>query len=184
VTPSLVHGSTAPHDVLEDSTMQPRIESPAQTIPGAMQALRKLGSVAQRAGVPATTRYLLELRASQINGCSICVDMHSRELKAAGEPDERINTVATWRETPYFTDAERAALALTEAATRLADRPDPVPDEVWDEGARHYDEAQLAALVLSIATINAWNRINAATRQITGEWVEHVISRETAGQAA
>ena len=183
VTPLLVHGSTAP-DVLEDSTMQPRIESPAQTVPGAMQALRKLGSVAQRAGVPATTRYLLELRASQINGCSICVDMHSRELKAAGEPDERINTVATWRETPYFTDAERAALALTEAATRLADRPDPVPDEVWDEAARHYDEAQLAALVLSIATINTWNRINAATRQITGEWVEQVISREPAGQAA
>ena len=164
--------------------MQPRIESPAQTVPGALQALRKLGAVAQRAGVSATMRYLLELRASQINGCSICVDMHSRELKAAGEPDERINTVAVWRETPYFTDAERAALALTEAVTRLADRPDPVPDEVWDEAARHYDEAQLAALVLSIAAINTWNRINAATRQITGEWVEQVISREPAGQAA
>ena len=134
--------------------MQPRIESPAQTVPGAMQALLKLGSAAQRAGVPATTRYLLELRASQINGCSICIDMHSRELKAAGEPDERINTVAAWRETPYFTDAERAALALTEAATRLADRPDHVPDEVWDEAARHYDDAQLAALVIAIATIN------------------------------
>ena len=95
--------------------------------------------------------------------------MHSRELKAAGESDARINTVAAWREAPYFTDAERAALALTEAVTRLADRPDPGPDEVWDEAARHYDEAQLAALVLSIATINTWNRINAATRQITGE---------------
>ena len=164
--------------------MQPRIESPAQTIPGALQALRKLGSVAQRAGVPATTRYLLELRASQINGCSICIDMHSRELKAAGEPDERINTVAAWRETPYFTDAERAALALTEAATRLADRPDPVPDEVWDEAARHYDETQLAGLVLLIATINTWNRINATTRQITGEWVEQVISREPTVHAA
>jgi AhpD family alkylhydroperoxidase len=156
--------------------MQARIESPAQTIPGALQALRRLGSVAQRAGVPVTTRYLLELRASQINGCSICIDMHSRELKAAGEPDERINTVAAWRETPYFTDAERAALALTEAATRLADRPDPVPDEVWDEAARHYDEAQLAGLVLAIATINTWNRINATTRQITGEWVEQLIA--------
>jgi AhpD family alkylhydroperoxidase len=164
--------------------MQPRIDSPAQTVPGAMQALLKLGSAIQRAGVPATTRYLLELRASQINGCSICVDMHSRELKAAGEPDVRINAVAAWRETPYFTDAERAALALTEAATRLADRPDPVPDEVWDEAARHYDEAQLAALVISIATINTWNRINAATRQITGEWVEQFINREPARQAA
>jgi AhpD family alkylhydroperoxidase len=156
--------------------MQARIESPAQTIPGALQALHRLGSIAQRAGVPATTRYLLELRASQINGCSICIDMHSRELKAAGEPDERINTVAAWRETPYFTDAERAALALTEAATRLADRPDPVPDEVWDEAARHYDEAQLAGLVLAIATINTWNRINATTRQVTGEWVEQLIA--------
>jgi AhpD family alkylhydroperoxidase len=164
--------------------MQPRIDSPAQTVPGAMQALLKLGSAIQRAGVPATTRYLLELRASQINGCSICVDMHSRELKAAGEPDVRINAVAAWRETPYFTDAERAALALTEAATRLADRPNPVPDEVWDEAARHYDEAQLAALVISIATINTWNRINAATRQITGEWVEQFINREPARQAA
>ena len=164
--------------------MQARIESPALTVPGALQALQKLGIVAQRAGVPATTRYLLELRASQINGCSICIDMHSRELKAAGEPDERINTVAAWRETPYFTDAERAALALTEAVTRLADRPDPVPDEVWDEAARHYDEGQLAGLVLAIAAINTWNRINATTRQITGEWVDQLISREPAGQAA
>jgi AhpD family alkylhydroperoxidase len=163
--------------------MQPRIDNPAQTVPGAMQALRQLGSGLEQSGVPAATRYLLELRASQINGCSICVDMHSRELKAAGEPDERINMVAAWREAPYFTDAERAALALTEAATRLADRAHPVSDEVWDEAARHYDEAQLAALVISIATINAWNRINATTRQITGEWVEQFITTP-AGQAA
>jgi AhpD family alkylhydroperoxidase len=159
--------------------MQPRIENPAQTVPGAMQALLKLGSAIQQAGVPATTRYLLELRASQINGCSVCIDMHSRELKAAGEPDERVNLVAAWREAPYFSDAERAALALTEAVTRLADRPDPVPDEVWDEAARHYDEAQLAALVISIASINTWNRINAATRQITGEWVEQLAGQAT-----
>jgi AhpD family alkylhydroperoxidase len=164
--------------------MQPRIDHPAQTVPGAMQALLKLDSATQQAGVPATTRYLLQVRAGQINGCSGCVDLHSRELKAAGEPDERIFTVAAWRETPYFTDAERAALALTEAVTRLADRPDPVPDEVWDEAARHYDEAQLAALVLSIAAINTWNRINVATRQITGEWIEQAISKEPAGKAA
>ena len=111
--------------------------------------------------------------------------MHSRELKAAGEPDERIFTLATWRETPYFSEAERAALALTEAATRLADRPDPVSDEVWQEAARHFDESQLAALVVAIASINAWNRINATTRQITGEWVDQWVSRpEPAGQAA
>jgi AhpD family alkylhydroperoxidase len=117
----------------------------------------------------------MHVRASQINGCSVCLDMHSRELGHAGEPNERIFTVAAWREAPYFTDAERAALALTEAATRLADRPDPVPDEVWEEAARHYSEPQLAALVVSIATINAWNRLMAATRQLSGEWVEHVI---------
>jgi AhpD family alkylhydroperoxidase len=165
--------------------MQPRIGNLFQTAPApeALRALRKLGEATQQVGLPPTTHYLLHLRASQINGCSVCVDMHSRELKAAGEPDERINTVAAWRETPYFTEAERAALALTEAVTRLADRPDPVPDEVWDEAARHYDEDQLAALVISIATINVYNRINTATRQITGNWVEQII-RKPAIQAA
>ncbi len=164
--------------------MQPRIENPAITVPGAMQALQKLSSATQRSGLPAATRCMVALRASQINGCSVCVNMHSRELKEAGEPDERINTLAAWRETPYFTDAERAALALTEAATRLADRPDAVPDELWEDAARHYDGPPLAALVLSIATINTWNRINAITRQITGEWVEQWIAKEPAGQAA
>jgi AhpD family alkylhydroperoxidase len=156
--------------------MQARIDNPALTVPGALKAFQELGSAVRRSDVPATTLYLVELRASQINGCSICVEIHSHELKLAGEPDHRIHAVAAWRETPYFTEAERAALALTEAATRLADRPDPVSDDVWDEAARHYDEAQLAALVIAIATINAFNRINATTRQITGdgtrEWVE------------
>ena len=124
--------------------MQPRMNNPAMTVPGAMEALQKLGAAARRAGVPATTLYLVEVRASQINGCSVCLDMHSRELKAAGEPDERIFMVGAWREAPYFSDAERAALALTEAATRLADRSDPIPDEVWEEAARHYDERELA----------------------------------------
>jgi AhpD family alkylhydroperoxidase len=164
--------------------MQPRIENPALTVPGALPAIQKLGAALRHTDLAATTLYLVELRASQINGCSVCADMHSRELKAAGEPDERIFTLAAWRETPYFTDAERAALALTEAATRLADRSDPVPDEVWDEAARHYDEPQLAALVIAIASINAWNRINATTRQITGEWVEQWVAGERATQAA
>ena len=156
--------------------MQPRIENPAMTVPGAMVALQKLSAAASHhGGVPASTLMLVELRASQINGCAVCADMHSRELKALGEGDERIFTLAAWRETSYFTDAERAALALTEASTRLADRSDPVPDEVWEEAARHYDEAQLSALVLTIAGINAWNRINATTRQITGEWVTQWI---------
>ena len=124
--------------------MHARIDNPAVVVPGALKALQALGASVLKSDVPRTTLYLVELRASQINGCSICVDIHSHELKLAGEPAERINAVAAWRETPYFTDAERAALAVTEAATRLADRPDPVPDDVWEEAARHYDEAQLA----------------------------------------
>ena len=163
--------------------MQSRIENPAVTVPGALAALQRLGAVVRHAGLPESTLYLIELRASQINGCAVCADMHSRELKAAGESDQRIFTLATWRETPYFTDAERAALALTEAATRLADRPDPVSDDVWEDAARHYDEPQLAALVIAIATINAFNRINATTRQITGDWVGQFIAQPV-GQAA
>lgn len=164
--------------------MQPRIDSPVMTVPGAMAALQRLGAVTRHGGVPETTLILVALRASQINGCSVCVDMHSRELKAAGEPDERILTVAAWRETPYFSDAERAALALTEAATRLADRSDPVSDEVWEQAASHYDDGQLAALVLAIAGINAWNRINAATRQVSGEWIAQLIGPAQAAASA
>ena len=162
--------------------MQPRIQSPALTVDGAQTALLRLTASTRRAGVPETTHKLVELRASQINGCSVCVDMHTRELQALGEPDTRILMVSAWRESDYFNDAERAALALTEAATRLADRPDPVSDEVWNEAAHHYDEPQLAALVLMIASINAWNRINATTRQISGDWVAQLI--QPARQAA
>ncbi|HUO71490.1 MAG TPA: carboxymuconolactone decarboxylase family protein [Solirubrobacteraceae bacterium] len=162
--------------------MQARIKSPALSVPGALGALAQLGTAATSAGIPETTLYMVHLRASQINGCSVCVDIHSRELALVGERSERILTVAAWRETPYFSDAERAALALTEAATRLADRPDPVPDEVWDGASRHDSEAQLAALVVAIAAISAFNRLNAATRQSSGEWVAGLV--ETAAQAA
>jgi AhpD family alkylhydroperoxidase len=161
--------------------MQARIDSPALTVPGAMQALQRLAASVRNTGLPETTLYLVEMRASQINGCAVCLDMHAREMKNAGEPNERIVSIAAWREAPYFSDAERAALALTEAATRLADRADPVPDEVWDETTRYYDESQLAGLVLAIASINVWNRINAATRQISGEWVGQFISPKQAG---
>ncbi len=164
--------------------MESRMENPVMVIPGAMDALQQLGAAALASGVPATTLYLVEMRASQINGCSVCLDMHSREMKAAGESDERVFMVSAWREAPYYNDAERAALALTEAATRLADSAG-IPDEVWDETARHYDKQQLAGLVLMIAGINAWNRINASTRQITGRWVEQWISKpEPAGHAS
>jgi AhpD family alkylhydroperoxidase len=166
--------------------MHARIDNPAMTVPGAMAGLQKFSAAARHhGGVPETTLLFVALRASQINGCSVCCDMHARELRAAGESDERIFTLAAWREASYFSEPERAALALTEAGTRLADRPDPVPDEVWDEAARHYDEEQLAALVLAIAGINAWNRINATTRQVTGEWIaQYIPGAEVAASAA
>ncbi len=157
--------------------MKARIKNPAISVPGVLDAFEQLGAAASSADVPETTLYLVQLRASQINGCSLCVDIHTRELEYAGESSERIYTVAAWRETPYFTDAERAALALTEAATRLADRPDPVSDEVWNEAARHYSEPQLAALVVAIATINAYNRLNATTRQISGGWTAKIAQK-------
>jgi AhpD family alkylhydroperoxidase len=150
--------------------MQPRMGHPAMIVPGAMDALQAVGKTVQAADVPPLTLELIHLRASQINGCSVCLDGHARIAKREGETDERLYAVAAWRDTPYFTDAERAALALTEALTRLSDRADPVPDEIFDEAARHYDEATLAAIILDIANINVWNRLNIATRQIAGAW--------------
>ena len=158
--------------------MRARIENPALSVPGALEALQELGAAATKAEIPETTLYMAQLRASQINGCSVCVDIHSRELEHAGESSERIHTVVAWREAPYFSDAERAALALTEAATRLADHRDPVPDEIWDEAARYYSERQLAALAVAIAAINAYNRLNVMTRQVGGEWVERALRPE------
>ena len=151
--------------------MKARMTNPAMIVPDAMKSLLALGKATAKANVPPVTHALVHLRSSQINGCSVCVDMHASELEKEGQTNQRIFAVAAWREAPYFSDAERAALALAEAMTRLSDRPDPVPDEVWDEAARHYDEEQLASLVLSIAGVNLWNRINAATRQVAGgQW--------------
>jgi AhpD family alkylhydroperoxidase len=150
------------------ATIQARMKNPAMIVPDALQALLTIGASAKNGSIPTRTLDLVHLRASQINGCSFCVDMHARDLKKEGETDERLWSVAAWRESPYFTDAERAALALTEAATRLSDRADPVPDEIWNEAARHYDEPGLAALVLSIGLINFWNRINVTIRQVAG----------------
>jgi len=157
--------------------MQARMKNPVLVIPEALQALLALDKCSTNDGLPHVTCKLVQLRASQINGCSVCVDMHSRELRKAGEKDERIFTVAAWQDAPYFNPAERAALALTEAATRLSDRAEPVPDAIWEEAARHYDERALAALVIQITAINAFNRINVTTRQITGPWVAEVIER-------
>lgn len=152
--------------------MQARMTNPVMIVPEALQALYALSAAAKNGSVPARTVLLVQLRASQINGCAVCVDMHGRELRKAGETDERLFALAAWREAPYYTDAERAALALTEAATRLSDRADAVPDEVWAEAARHYDEKALADLIINIALINFWNRINATTRQVAGEWAK------------
>ena len=152
------------------TTIEPRMRNIAMLVPDAMKALIALKASAENRGVPARTFALVELRASQINGCSVCVDMHSRFLKKEGETDERLCTVAAWRDAPYFSEAERAALALTEAVTRLNDHSGGVPDEIWNEAARHYDESGLAALIITIANINVWNRFNAATRQVAGAW--------------
>lgn len=148
--------------------MQARMKHPVFVLPDALEALRALDRVTHREGLPETTRQLVHLRASQINNCSVCVMLHAEELKKLGESDRRIFTVAAWRDTPWFTGAERAALALTEAMTRIADRPDPVPDAVWEAVARHYGEEDLAALVLTVAQINVWNRLNGAVRQVAG----------------
>ena len=148
--------------------MQARMSNPAMVIPGAMGAIQALIAAVQGGGVPAQTLSLVHLRVSQINGCSSCVEAGSCDMKQSGETDQRLFAVAAWREAPYFSAAERAALALGEAVTRLSDRANPVPDEIWDEAARHYDEQSLATLVLWIATTNVFNRLNVATRQVAG----------------
>ena len=148
--------------------MKARMKNPAMVVPNAMKALQALGSATHDCGLPPKVLELVHLRASQLNGCGVCVDMHPRLARKAGESDERLFAVAAWRDTPYFSDAERAALALTESLTRLGDTQDNVPDAVWDEAARHFDERALAALTLSIATVNLWNRLNIATRQVAG----------------
>src|SRR5260370_27520622 len=134
--------------------MQARTKNPVMIIPEGTRALNALKVAAEKGGVSSKTLGLVELRASQINGCSVCADMHPRLMRKAGESDERIFAVAAWRHAPCFTEAERASLALTESLTRLSDREDPVPDDVGAEAARHYNEAALAGLILAIANIN------------------------------
>jgi alkylhydroperoxidase family enzyme len=151
--------------------MQARMKNPAIIVPGVMEALQNLANAAEQGGVPKKTLDLVHLRASQINGCSVCVDMNLR-FKHPDETMERLFAVAAWNDAPYFTDAERAALALAEAITRLSDRSDPVADAVWAEAANHYNDTALASLVLWIAMTNVWNRINVATRQVAGEWAK------------
>jgi AhpD family alkylhydroperoxidase len=146
----------------------PRMTNPALMLPEALEAAQAMSASTAKRDLPPRVTELVMLRASQINGCSVCVDMHSMGARRAGEPDERLHAVAAWRDTPYFSDAERAALALAESVTRLSDRPDPVRVDVWDEATRYFDEVALASLLVAIGLINFFNRINVATRQVAG----------------
>jgi len=149
--------------------MQPRIKNPAMLIPDAVGPLQTLAKILAHADVPEKTLDLVHLRASQINGCGVCLHLHLGLARRTNETDERMLTLAGWRDAPFFSDAERAALALTEAVTRLADRGD-VPDDVWQECTRHYNEKQLATLTLYIGLVNLFNRVNVTTRQLAGSF--------------
>jgi AhpD family alkylhydroperoxidase len=126
--------------------------------------------VLTESGLPGSTQELVKLRASQINGCGVCTDMHTKDAAHAGESQLRLNLVAAWREATVFTEAERAALELAEQGTRIADAAGGVTDEAWANAAQHYDEDQLAALVSLIGLINTYNRINVITRQPAGDY--------------
>jgi AhpD family alkylhydroperoxidase len=144
-------------------TMRLRV---AEVQPAAYQAMLGLEKYLASCPVPKRTLDLIKLRASQINGCAFCTDMHAFDLKDDGETDERIFAVAAWHDAPWFTPAERAAFALTEEATRMA--PGGVSDEVWAEAEEHYEPTELSALVAAIAAINAWNVINVTVRTTPG----------------
>ncbi|HET6504501.1 MAG TPA: carboxymuconolactone decarboxylase family protein [Amycolatopsis sp.] len=147
-----------------------RMKNPAVVLPGAMKGIQGLLKATAQGGVPRRTLELVGLRASQINGCGACVAGHFAAATKAGETGERLAAVAVWRHTPFFTEAERAALALTEAVTRLADSQDEaVSDEIRAEAAAHHDEAQLAAIVLMIATVDLFDRLNVTV----GESADH-----------
>ncbi|MFI9230558.1 carboxymuconolactone decarboxylase family protein [Streptomyces rimosus] len=135
-----------------------------------LKHLVSAGQAVTDSGLPAATQELVKIRASQINGCGLCTDMHTKEAAAAGETAVRLSLVAVWREATVFTEAERAALELTEQGTRIADAAGGVPDEVWANAAKHYDEEQLAALVSLIAVINAFNRMNVIVQQPAGDY--------------
>lgn len=148
--------------------MNARMRNPAAVLPEAMTGIQSLYQAMHQGGVPQRTLELVHLRTSQINGCGPCIDFGIKHAKKDGETDDRLHTVAAWREAPYFDDAERAALDLAESVTRMADRGDPVPDPVWDAAAKHYDEKGLAALVLSVGLTNLFNRVNVTVRQPAG----------------
>jgi AhpD family alkylhydroperoxidase len=144
--------------------------------PEAYQHLHGIDSYIKGSRLDPVIWELVKIRASQVNGCAFCVDMHSFDAHQAGESLERLFAVAAWREAPFFTDAERAALALTETATVI--EHGQVPDDIWNEAAAHYDEDQLAALVLAIGLINLWNRIGVTTQMVAGSRREPAVSAQ------
>ncbi len=152
------------------AVIEARLANPAVVMPEALEGIRKLIVAVRKGGLPASTLELTHMRASQINGCSACVDGAIRHAYDSGEMDERLLMVAAWRHSSRFTESERAALELTEAMTRLADTSDAVPDETWTHAVEHYDERALAALVLHVALTNLFNRLNVSTRQPAGDW--------------
>ncbi|RPK33131.1 carboxymuconolactone decarboxylase family protein [Streptomyces sp. ADI93-02] len=135
-----------------------------------MKHLNSASKVVADSTLPVATQELVKIRASQINGCGFCTDMHTKDAIAGGETQQRLNLVAVWREAKVFTDSERAALELTEQGTRTADAAGGVSDEVWTNAAKHFDEDQLAALISQIAIINAYNRINVINQQPAGDY--------------
>jgi AhpD family alkylhydroperoxidase len=150
---------------------KPRLTNPALLVPEAMAPLQALGqTLGQLKGKAGRALSLAMMRATQLNGCAMCLNWQG--AKAEGESDERLFAVSVWRESTLFTPPERAAMALAEAMTRLSDRYDPVPDAIWDEAAHHFNERELAYLVLGISTINLYNRINVTTRQVQQHWDE------------
>jgi AhpD family alkylhydroperoxidase len=151
--------------------MEPRLNLQGNTVMTRFgKYLVSASKVVIDSGLPAATQELVKLRASQINGCAFCTDMHSKDAAAAGETQQRLNLVAAWREATVFTEAERAALELAEQGTRIADASAGVTDEAWANAAKHYDDEQLGALVALIAEINAWNRLNVIVRQPGGSY--------------
>jgi len=134
------------------------------------KSINSAGAVITDSALPATTQELVKIRASQINGCGVCTDMHTKDAAHAGEGPVRLSLIAVWRDTNVFSDAERAALELTEEGTRIADGAGGVSDEVWANAAKHYDDDQLAALVSLIAIMNTYNRLNVITQQVGGSY--------------
>lgn len=150
--------------------MTARMKNPATFLPQATDALVALGKIGTEYGLPEATLELTHLRVSQINGCAWCLEFGRQNARKSGLTDSQLIQLAGWADATIFSDAERAALALAEHMTRMADRSDPVPDEIWSQAAQHYGEKELAGLVIWIATTNLYNRINVTTKQVPGTW--------------